>query len=283
MVTRIEKVREQVESTVELSTLPQTLARILDVILDEKSDAKQLADEIAHDQVLTAKVLRIVNSAFYGFYRKITNISDAVVLMGYNEIRSVVMAVTAVDMFQSDGVHRTFRNKLWEHTLNCAATTEVLAQSSHRDEDAAFVTGLLHDIGKVVLDQIFPDEYHLCVTQSEGDSQKLRDLEEETFGVGHPEVGSWLLERWDLPPHIIEAVRFHHQPGLAREAYHLTSLVHVGNALVHRWANETVGREIAPRVNVKACQEVELSGERARDARVRVTQRMESLQTVITP
>lgn len=275
------ELRERIESVNDLATLPETLTRILDVVLDESSNATDLGDEISQDPVLAAKVLRIVNSAFYGFYRKITAISDAVVLMGYNEIRTVVMAVSAMDLFHASGPHGHFRRRLWEHTVSTAATTDILAQCSHREVHAAFTAGLLHDIGKVVLDQVFPDEYSAALDRAENDSLRLREAEIGIFGTSHAEVGSWLAERWGLPPTIVEAIRYHHEPGLAREAYHLTSLVHVANALSHRWESEVKGDSSNQSVSAKACQEIELTRERALDAKEKFGQRMEALQPVL--
>lgn len=274
----IEEIRERIESVTELSTLPESLRSIMDIILDDTSSAEDLGEEIAKDPVLSAKILRVVNSAFYGFYRKITAIEDAVVLMGLNEIRTIVMAVSTLDVFQAPGAHRSFRLRLWDHSLRVGLIAELLSEKTGKETHAAFMAGLLHDIGKVILDQSFAHEYKKIIAQTGGSVTGLRELELELIGVDHPQVGGWLAERWALPQALINSIVCHHSPGDSPTSYHLAALVHVSNALAHRWRMEELGLEYSPKVNTRACQEVGLSAGVAQEVRTRMTTRLDALQ-----
>jgi putative nucleotidyltransferase with HDIG domain len=227
----VKVLRRQIESIKQLPTLPQVMERVMSVITDPNSSASDLGREIAKDQSLTAKILRMVNSAFYGFYRQIDSVDDAVVILGYNEVRILALTVSVFDSFgpSKTGWNRTH---FWEHALATAVGTEYLAQGSSTLAKEAYIAGLLHDIGKVAFDKLLGSEWMRILLRAEKDDYPLHDLETEEFGASHATAGGWLAERWHLPERIAQAVARHHETTTGHGENCLVPLVQLSNAIV---------------------------------------------------
>ncbi len=210
------------------------MVRILEIITDEKSSASDLAEEIAKDTSLTAKILKMVNSAYYGFYREIVKVSDAVVVLGFNEIRRLSLAVSVLDMFgNSQAGHRL---RFWNHSFTCAAMCDILARKQRVHNEGAFTAGLLHDIGKSVLDQHFGSMFSAVQACMKEHSVQSHEAERMLFGFDHGDIGYWLSERWNLPVSLSEAIHYHHRPTSAEEAPELTRVIHVADKLTNEFA-----------------------------------------------
>lgn len=223
--------RRQIESIKQLPTLPQVMERVMEVITDPKSSASDLGREIAKDQSLTAKMLRMVNSAFYGFYRRIDSVGDAVAILGYNEVRILTLTISVFDSF---GPSRTGwdRPRFWQHALATAVGTETLAQGSKTLAKEAYVAGLLHDIGKVAFDKLLGSEWIRLLRRAEKEEAALDQMEQEEFGASHATAGGWLAEQWHLPERISQAITLHHNLEEAEREHALTPLVHLANVVV---------------------------------------------------
>ncbi len=234
---KTEKIVSQISRIKEISTLPQVIQGVLAAVTDELTSAQDVAREVSSDPALTGKILKIVNSAFYGFYRQISSIDQAVVILGYREIRSIAITLSVSDMF---GASRTRsgldRMKLWEHSIATAILADCIREQCCRDADGAFVCGLLHDIGIFVFDQYFSDEwdpvYIQCIRQGD---RPLIELEQEMLGISHAKVGYLLAERWNLPGEVSQAIACHHKAPVPQTSSPLEAIVYVANALVKQW------------------------------------------------
>jgi putative nucleotidyltransferase with HDIG domain len=193
----------------QLLSLPQTLAEVLRVVHDEKSSAQDLANVLLRDPALTARILRIVNSPFYGAGRKVSSVHQAVVTLGRRQVTAVALSSSIYDLTNSwkSGIDRM---RFWRHSLEVAIAAGLIAELiDYRDREEAFISGLLHDIGILILEKSFPQDFaSVCSTGDSVDS--LIDLEEQTWGTNHAKVGQFLLEQWNLPPEICTAVGHHH-------------------------------------------------------------------------
>ncbi|RJP71553.1 MAG: HDOD domain-containing protein [Candidatus Abyssobacteria bacterium SURF_17] len=218
----------------EISTLPQVMARIMEIITDESSSASDLASEIAKDKSLTAKILKMVNSAYYGFYREIVKVSDAVVVLGFNEIRRLSLAISVLDMFggSSQAEHRV---RLWNHSLTCAAMSDILVKEWRMGDKGAFTAGLLHDTGKAVLDQYFPSMFSAVQACMREQSLSAHEAERMLFGFDHGDIGFWLFDRWSFPITLSKAIQYHHRVEAAQEAADMARLVHVADRLANEF------------------------------------------------
>ncbi len=199
----------------EILTLPSVIQRILEVTSSKNSSVAELKDIIESDPALTTRILSVANSAYYGFVRKVSTISHAVVVLGFEEIKNIALGMSVLKLFDRKG--SVFMERLWRHSLAVAVATRMVA--SHlglKLEGKYFVGGLLHDIGKIFLYQYMPEVYGVLLTQmlDNDNVYTYHRLETLICGVSHGEIGGRLLNSWGFPPDITDAVKYHHLPGL---------------------------------------------------------------------
>ena len=200
----------------DLPPLPLVVHKILNLTQDETSNTSQLAQVISNDQALAAKVLRIANSPLYHVSSVVTSIPHAVALLGFRTIRDLAMGISTIDTFtQSEENPLLPRQPFWEHSLACALGCKALADRvRHRQPDEAFVGGLLHDIGRMVFNQAFPESFSEAIRTARRTRKPLDDMEKEEIGIPHTLVGKLLLQKWKLPPALADAVASHHNPSI---------------------------------------------------------------------
>lgn len=254
-----EQIYSRLRDIKSIATLPQVMTRIMAVVTDGKSSAKDLAKEIRTDQALTSKILKISNSAYYGFYRKIVNIEDAVVVLGFKEIRSLALAVTVYGLFD-EGKNVFFNRKyFWRHCVITAVLSEMLSEPYPEQQAQAFTAGLLHDLGRAILDQYFPEEWKVICREVEQRRQHWLPVERELIGTDHGEIGYWVAERWSFPQGLTECMRFHHEPLRAEVSPRLTAIVHLADLLSRRDAQEQAQCEALPQLDPGVYKQVPLS------------------------
>ena len=199
----------------DLPPLPVVVNSLLDLVSDKNVSAKKVADVLSMDQAMTSKVLRLVNSAFYGLPGKVSTISRAVVILGNAAVRNIALAFGAIGVLKDVGDAET-QGRFWIHALACATAAKELAPKlKYPEAEEAFIAGLLHDIGHLILSTVSRPEYLTVYSRMGPD---FLEREEELIGVTHPEVGTRLLEQWQIPGHICRVVRQHHNVGLAKPA-----------------------------------------------------------------
>jgi HD-like signal output (HDOD) protein len=197
------------EDNPELLSLPQTLAEVIRVTGQEEYSAQQLADVLMRDPALSAKVLRIVNSPFYGLAREVSSLTQAVITLGSRQVTSLALASSVYNLTERWN-SRIDRVRFWRHSLEVAIGCRLLAEEiGYRNWEELFVSGLLHDIGMLVLEKSYPDKSHEVWEKISSD-EDITDLEETTWGTNHARVGQFLLEQWHLPSQICECVGRHH-------------------------------------------------------------------------
>ena len=209
-----------------LPTVSDMLEKISRMVESRQYSIEDIGRVIAQDQVLSAKVLKLGNSAFYGFSRRISSVSQALVLLGVNVIKGLILTSSVFGLGQEQAAD------LWLHSVAVAATAGVLAQRLDLSEPEEInLAGLLHDLGKVVLVVDMPDELEEIMARIEA-GQFCFEAEDEVLGFTHPEAGAWLAEAWKLPVALIEPIRHHHDPDQAKESPVQTAVVHLADILV---------------------------------------------------
>jgi HD-like signal output (HDOD) protein len=211
-----ERLKSQIMQKIEeVPSLPTIVYKVMELVNSDKSNAPDFEKVIAQDQALTARMLRMANSAYYSLSRKISTISEAVVYLGHNTIRSLVLGASTSSLFKrSLPAYGYKREGLWLHANIVATLSRKLAQEGHltRDEvENCYVSGLLHDIGKLILGPFAnkQSEHFLELLNS---GQELSNVENKLLGYSHGEIGRILLDKWKLPRNLIESVQLHHTP-----------------------------------------------------------------------
>ncbi len=230
--------RKKIEQIENLPTLPEVANKLLRIINDPMTTAQDVANLISRDLSLTSKVLRLSNSAFYGVPRTVATVHNAVVILGLKVINTMVFSITVVKMFPADGRHDLFpRKKFWSHSVAVAVLSKLLALRMRKfslfDPEECFCAGLIHDLGRIVMDQYLHDDFTKAVKIAMEEGIPLTDAEQRVFGFDHSDVGDWLTARWELPGDIRVPIVYHHRPQLAPEAKEIAGVVHVADALAH--------------------------------------------------
>jgi len=229
------RLRIIVNRTTELTPLNSVASRAIQLAENERTAAVELATVISSDQALTAKVLKLSNSAYYGYGRRISTVREAVILLGMRTVRSVAIAFGIIDALKPREVAGFDHDLFWAHSLTVGLVSEAIAKETRaaRPEDA-FTGGVLHDMGKLAMLLTEPGQFgELCeLVNTEGMS--FDQAETAVFGVGHEHVGARLAQRWKFPEHLVEAIRGHHPAKPVASIDTLTDIVATANLAVNR-------------------------------------------------
>ncbi len=255
MSVDIERIRKRVEAFKNVPTLPGIFEKITLLIDSPSTTAEDVANIISSDQALSAKVLRVVNSVFYGFPGRISNLTHALIILGFDVVKGLVLSTSVFDMMLARGFHG-----LWEHSLGCAVTTGVIARKTNDPHpEEVSIAGLLHDIGKVILKIEISEESSL-VDQTALEKQiSTYEAEEEILGFNHATVGKWLCKEWHLPNQLADPIIYHHRPRLSRFAQKATAIVHVANVLVRGIGFGFPGDNLVPKIDPVAWKALDIS------------------------
>ncbi len=257
-----EKIRKIVEEARDLPSLPTVIAKITEKIRSPSASASEVAQLIQEDQALTGNVLRLVNSAFYGFPRQVNSITRAIVILGFNKVGNLALATSVIDAFRGKAGGGFDFIAFWKHSLATAVATDVLAKqyNIHETEDA-FTAGLIHDVGKLVTATVFPKQMDQ-IARKASQPRWIRDVEEEILGVDHCRLGYWLAKKWQLSPEITNSIRFHHKPKNARENAQLVHIVHIGDAIARSLAVGNGGDPLVPVIQKEIWDDHDLNAKR---------------------
>ncbi len=222
---QIQKIIQKVNES-EIASIKTVLIHIIDVLNNPDSTARDLKSAIELDPPLTGKILRIANSAYYASRTKIDSLDKAIVWLGFSSVRELAIHQKTAEIFSAGTLIEGYsRERLWQH---CIAVAQLL-KNIYRKEfgergEHAYITGILHQMGIIVLDQFFPDEFREIATVSARKEQNFIDLERQVLGLTHPEIGAAVLGHWGLPEDIVQPVLYHHSPTAAPMAIRKASM-----------------------------------------------------------
>ena len=205
-------VEDIVNKVKKLPTLPSVANKVNSLIKDPTCTAIKLAEVINKDQSLTTRVLRLVNSAFYSVRAEVSNVSHAIALLGFNTISQIVISICVFDVFKGNYADDFDRTGFWKHSIGCAVISKLLAEKTNYEKvDDCFTGGLLHDIGKVVLDQYLHDTMLEVLKRTREKDISFVEAEQEVMGLNHTDIGGQVMRNWNIPLPVLVCVQHHHQ------------------------------------------------------------------------
>lgn len=219
----------------ELPAIPELVDKIVDLLNSANSSAAQIANLISYDPGLTSKILKLVNSSAYGFQRQISSIQHAIMILGFGNIRGLVLSASLLSLFETQHSNRMNLTLFWRHSLTTALYSRLLAQELGCDyAEDAFSAGMLHDIGKMVLGVYFPEVYTHIILEAKKQQvlpygQAFSNVEESNLGLTHSELGYHVALKWKLPNTFCDVIRYHHSPEQAQYAPRLVAIVALAN------------------------------------------------------
>jgi putative nucleotidyltransferase with HDIG domain len=212
--------------------LPIVVNKITEMVSLPETSAKDIEAVVAKDQVLTGKLLRLVNSPFYGFPQRITTISRAVGIVGFEALRNLVFSSSVINLFKSGGTDIFNPREFWKHSIGTAlAAKEIALHLGEKQVEEFFVGGLIHDIGKLVHDEYFRERFRQACHLALEKDILLREAEHQILRFTHEQTGGLLLTQWNLPPKVVAMVRHHHGPTNAQEYDREAGVIHVADIL----------------------------------------------------
>ncbi len=241
----------------DLPPLPAVVTRIIETINNPDTSAEELNKLISMDQGLSSKVLRIVNSAYYGFPKRISTLTQAIVILGYNTVRNLVLGVSAFGLLSQKSMpYGLNRMKFWEHSVATAVGGSILARKrlpkARTAPEEAFIGGLLHDIGALFLDSYFPVQYAVAMAFAAREQRSAREAENMVLGIDHVMVGRKIAEYWNFPPHLVAIIGGHHDPARQSDHFDLVAVIHTADWLAWECgyisSEHTQGHTFAPEV-----------------------------------
>lgn len=228
---------KKIDSIPDIPTLPNIVIEVNKMLQDHDTSIKNLSKVIEKDQGMVTKILRLVNSTFYGFRSRITNIPHAVIILGFNTIRNAVVSVSIIKTFSGEKTFGGFEiTDFWGHSIAVAVTSRYLAEQARLDSpDDCFVSGLLHDIGKVVLSQYFTELFDGVWKSIKEDGLSFYEAEQKLLPANHAQIGGHLAKKWQFPVSLIDTITHHH--AIRKSVANLNQLiiVHAADNIVNSY------------------------------------------------
>ncbi len=241
----------------DLPTLPTIYSQVSKLMQDPKTSTADIVRVIEKDQAITSKILRVVNSSFFGFSRQISTIRQAIVLLGFNTIRNTVLSVSVFQSFAAYAGGDFDLREFWKHSISTGVLATYLDKTLNTGfPEDTFVAGLVHDIGKIILNRYFRKEFEAALRHAKENRETFFEAEQAVVGFSHAEVGEYLADKWQLPFSLVEAVALHHQPANIRSNPKLVSLVHVANIFAHKLRHGFSGDFGEPKLDPFALEEL---------------------------
>ncbi len=225
--------------------------------LEEDVSFEEIASIISADASLTARLLKIVNSPFYGFPQKIETISHALSIAGTKELQLLALATTIMNSFEGGMAKTVNRKSFWRHCIGCGLIAkEIAVLTEMENPERYYIAGMLHDIGSLVIFNKMPETAMEAVELCETKKEYLYKVENKILGFNHMEVGSHLLKAWNLPESLVAVAAYHHEPKRAKKHTDETRIVHMADILSHEWDLGNSGESLIPRLDIQTPKKI---------------------------
>lgn len=242
----MDKIDQLLEGVEKLPPAPKLLPQMMHALSDLDGDMGPVVDMITFDPALTARLLQMCNSAYFGLGRRVASVSEAVSRLGFHEVYHVVAVMSGEKFLRPAHAGALDTERLWKHAVTTAFAARFVARGIRADADLLFTAGLLHDIGKIPMAEALKGEYGELITDTSLSGRLLVALEQASFELDHAGVGGRLLDQWKFSPEFAASVRFHHNCAAAGDSTRFAACIEVADALAHSLENMQPGE--APEV-----------------------------------
>ena len=251
--------RELITGALDLPSLPEVVMRAIELVNDPEASAIDIGRVLSEDSALTARLLKIVNSPFYGFPSRIDTVSRAITVIGTLDLLDLILATSVVKMFSGVPNDLVSMDSFWKHSLYGGVVARLLAaRSKQPNVEHFFVAGLLHDLGSLVIYRKMPELAREALLRARYNGMVLQQAEQELLGFDHAMVGAELMRMWKLPASLVEAVEFHHNPSQSPNNPLIASVVHVADVIASAIRSGAGASEAAPPLDPAAWDKIGL-------------------------
>ncbi|MGE3180192.1 MAG: HDOD domain-containing protein [Phycisphaerae bacterium] len=217
----------------EISSLPEITTRIVEVVEDPKATAHDMHELVKSDPALAAKILKVVNSAFYGLPSQISSLDRAIIMLGLSAVKNIALAASLTRLFKADAISAQFEAKdLWKHSIAVGVCAKAIADRVRYGQEESFVAGLVADVGLLAVQQMSPEKMRAVAERCFASPQDYPALEREIIGADHQAFGDTLAARWKFPPALRNCIAYHHEPDvLSPEFSRLVSIIYIADTI----------------------------------------------------
>ncbi len=266
-----------------LPSLPHIFSRLIELMGDTISSADDFARVILKDPALSARLLKIVNSPFYGFRAEIDTVSQAVTIIGINDLYALCLGTSVLSAFRTIPIELVDMPSFWKHSIACGIIARTIAENkgyAHRER--FFVAGLLHDIGRLIMYHHLPDHSQAALDYAARHALLLSHAETEVLGFDHTRMGGMLIKKWKLPKELDHMIRYHHTPeyGMHPEE---SAVIHIADVIANAFQTGTSGEVLIPQLDPLAWRQIDLPGQLLKTLAEQIDARLAEMTGVLMP
>ena len=254
--------KKQIARIENLPTLPSVYADVDKICQNPDASADEMSRVIETDPSITLKLLKLANSAFFGFTRRISTVRDAISLLGNKTVRNAILNISIFeatkDLPNSAGLNK---KQFWAHSAGTGSIARFLSDRLKLGRDDAFTAGIIHDMGKIILDAIYADYYREVLRLVSARGISILEAEQQVLSLGHTEIGQELAAHWRLPDELLEAITYHPAPNRAEKDEQIAAMIHVSDALCRKLMIGSGGDSVTPETDPKALERLGLAPE----------------------
>jgi len=232
-----DEILKKLDSIKDIPTLPTIVFELNELLQDPNTPITDISDIIEKDQAMSLRVLKLVNSAFYGIHKEVNDIGNAIVLLGFNTVRNAIVSLGVIKSFSGGKALEGFDiSDFWKHSLAVAVVSKSLAgKTKIASSDSCFVGGLLHDIGKVILAQYFRDLFEKVWNAAKRENISFYEAEKKEISIDHGRIGAHLATNWELPESFIDVIRWHHDVRNDSESKKMILIIYLSDIIVNSY------------------------------------------------
>ncbi len=257
------RILDQLKDITDLPTLPNVFLKVMRMMRDPGTPLKEIAQVVESDPAISMKILKLVNSSFYGLSQAVESVQQSIVLLGFSTLKNIMISVSIFKAVGADESESGLdRRAFWEHSIGCGSIARFLEkQLKLGNQEEAFISGIIHDIGKVVLDKYFADDMATVIHCCKQDDISFYRAEREILGVTHAEIGAYLAQDWHVPAKYVEVIARHHTFDPESDRADLVALVHLADALARLYNVGFSGDPTSPKVQSAVLEHLKVNKE----------------------